>query len=85
MARWDLFPLCHQRTPSTIVVCFFPFYGYTCGIGHMEAPRLGIKLELQLLAYATAAVMQALSQHHIAEVHACRGTCISLSLLLIAV
>ena len=31
--------------------------------GHMEAPRLGVKSELQLLAYTTATAMQDPSRH----------------------
>ena len=34
---------------------------------HMEVPRLGLKLELQLLAYTTATAAQDLSRFH--ELH----------------
>ena len=34
---------------------------------HMEVPRLGVKSELQLLAYTTATAMQDLS--HICDLH----------------
>ena len=33
---------------------FFSFYGHTCGIWMFPVPRLGVRLELQLPAYATA-------------------------------
>ena len=61
-----------------------PFLGYNpqfffffCFLGlhlwHMEVPRLGIKLDLQLLAYATATAMQGLSHvynlHHSSQQH----------------
>ena len=41
------------------------FYFFSCFLGphlqHMEVPRLGLELELQLLAYTTAPAMQDLS------------------------
>ena len=42
-------------------VCFFFFFFFfSCFLGphlwHMEVPRLGVELELQLLAYTTAIV-----------------------------
>ena len=39
---------------------FFAFLGLRSQ--HMEVPRLGVELELQLLAYTTAAAMQGLSR-----------------------
>ena len=39
--------------------CFFLFLGLH--LQHMEVPRLGVKLELQLLAYTTATAMSNLS------------------------
>ena len=41
------------------VVIFFFFKGHRCG--HMKISRLGVKSELQLLAYATATAMPDLS------------------------
>ena len=38
------------------IFCFLGLH-----LWHMEVPRLGVKLELQLLAYATATAMQDLS------------------------
>ena len=43
---------------------FFLFRAY---LRHMEIPRLGVKLELQLLVYTTAAAMPDLS--HICNLH----------------
>ena len=40
---------------------------------HMEAPRLGVKLELQLLAYSTATAMWDLS--HICDLHCSLQQC----------
>ena len=40
-------------------VCLFCFLGLY--LWHVEVPRLGVKLELQLLAYTTATAMQDLS------------------------
>ena len=48
-----------------LFVCLFCFLGLH--LWHMEVPRLGIKLELQLLAYAAAAATWDLS--HIYGLH----------------
>ena len=40
---------------------------YYCYYWHMEVPRLGVKLELQLLAYATATAIQDLC--HVCSLH----------------
>ena len=46
---------------------------------HMEIPRLGVELELQLLAYTTATVMQDLSQ--VCDLHHSSWQCRILNLL----
>ena len=45
-----------------IIFCFLGLHPQ-----HMEVPRLEVKTELQLLAYATATAMQDLS--HICDLH----------------
>ena len=51
---------------SFFLFSFFLFQGHTCE--HMEVPRLGVKLELQLPAYTTATATPGLSRicdlHH---------------------
>ena len=46
---------------STIGFLFFIFVFSGPHLWHMEVPRLGSELELQLLAYTTATAMQDLS------------------------
>ena len=54
-----------------------PFFFFFCFLGlhvwHVEVPRLGFELELQLLAYTTATAMQDLGQicnlHHRSQQH----------------
>ena len=46
---------------------FFFFYLFRATPWHMEIPRLGVNLELQLPAYTTATATQVLS--HICELH----------------
>ena len=61
-----LIPLCHTRLLFFVCVGFFCFLGPH--LWHMEVPRLGLKSELQLLAYATATATSDLSRvcdlHH---------------------
>ena len=42
--------------------CFFFFCFFVLYLGHMRVPRLGVNLELQLLAYTTATATRDLSQ-----------------------
>ena len=46
---------------------FFVFCLFLLQVQHVEVPRLGVKLELQLLAYTTTAVTPDLS--HICDLH----------------
>ena len=46
---------------GVVIFIFLSFWGRGAHPQHMEVPRLGVKLELQLLAYSTARVMQDLS------------------------
>ena len=46
---------------------FFLFFGGRAHLQHMEVPRQGVELELQLLAYATATAMPDLS--HVCNLH----------------
>ena len=39
---------------SYFIIFFLVFLGSHSALFHMEVPRLGVKLELKLLAYATA-------------------------------
>ena len=54
----------HLFVPSAKILCkreilfFFFFFFLGPHLWHMEVPKLGVKLELQLLAYATATEMQ---------------------------
>ena len=41
---------------------YFIFFFLGLPLGHMEIPGLGVELEMQLLAYATATAMQDLSR-----------------------
>ena len=43
--------------PFKVVFCFSFFFGGGPHLRHMEVPRLGVELELYLLAYATATAM----------------------------
>ena len=55
-----------MKTILLFIILFFCFLGLHPQ--HMEVPRLGVQLELQLLAYSTAIAMQDLSRvcdlHH---------------------
>ena len=46
---------------------FFYFLLFRAARGHTEVPRLGVELELQLLAYTTATAMP--DPSHICELH----------------
>ena len=54
-----------ERDFFAVVIVLFCFLGLHQT--HMEVPRLGVKLELQLLAYTTATAMQNLS--HFCKLH----------------
>ena len=51
---------CLQPTPQLTFFLFYFFFFHFLGLHpwHMEVPRLGIELELQLPAYTTAIAMQ---------------------------
>ena len=51
-----IFPISCTQQPFICLFCFLGLH-----LGHMEFPRLGIELELQLLVYASATAMQDLS------------------------
>ena len=57
--HWILNLLHHKQTLD--MIHFFSFLAFLLVSGlhlqHMEVPRLGVKLELQLLAYTTAIAM----------------------------
>ena len=67
--------------PLTLAVRFFFFFFGFLGLHmwHMEDPRLGVKLELQLLPYTTATAMPDLS--HICDLHNSSWQCQILNLL----
>ena len=52
---------------DSMYVCLFVFLGPH--LGHMEIPRLGVLLELQLLAYATAIEPQLWPTHYSLQQH----------------
>ena len=45
---------CRLRAPKSF---FFFFFLFRTAPQHMEVPRIGVELKLQLLAYATATAM----------------------------
>ena len=53
------------KNPSCFFVCLFVFLGLY--LRHMEVPRLGVKLDLQLPVYTTATATRDLS--HICDLH----------------
>ena len=55
------------------ITCGILFIFLRLPLQHMEVPKLGVKLELQLLAYTTATVMQDLS--HICDLHCSLWQC----------
>ena len=64
--HWILNLLHHKQTLD--MIHFFSFLAFLLVSGlhlqHMEVPRLGVKLELQLLAYTTAIAMRGPSHIH---------------------
>ena len=54
---------------SVYLVIFFFFFFFFLGLylWHMEIPRLGVELELQLLAYTTAMAMP--DPSHVCDLH----------------
>ena len=53
-------PRSSHHKEKNVLFCFFLFF-LGPQLQHMEFPRLGVELELQLLAYTTATAMQDLS------------------------
>ena len=51
--RWTSFP-CLSKPSQIVFVCLFVFCFLGLHLWHMEVPRLGVKMELHLPAYATA-------------------------------
>ena len=60
---WNTFPHSHYLF-FCLFVCFAFLGPY---LWHIEVPRLGLELELQLPAYTTAMTMQAMS--HVCDLH----------------
>ena len=56
LRRTELPSGCQEKALFFFLFFFFVFLGLN--LWHMEIPRLGIKSELQLLAYTTATAMQ---------------------------
>jgi len=65
LSRWHPF----ITEPIKLRMFFFSFFFFFLGPhpGHMEVPRLGVKSELQLLAYTTATATQ--NPSHICNLH----------------
>ena len=61
-------------------IFFFPFFFLGLYPWHMEVPRLGVKLELQLLAYTTVTAMLDLS--HVFDLHHSSQQCYILNPLI---
>ena len=55
------------KTPAGILFYFVFFWLFRATSQHMDVPRLGVELELQLLAYATATATWDLS--HVCDLH----------------
>ena len=53
-ASWVFNPLSHNRNSYSNKILFYFFVFLRLHPWHMEVPRLGVKLELQLLAYTAA-------------------------------
>ena len=67
-----------RHTPSLQVTQFlFLFFFLGLHLWHVEVPRLGVKSELQMLAYATATAMQDLS--HVCDLHQSSQQCLILN------
>ena len=59
---------------GSIFLAFFSFFFFGFlgpYLWHMEVPRLGVELELQVLAYTTATAMG--DPSHICDLHTARG------------
>ena len=61
---WHFFPMCKYLYPNFLVFGFLGLHPQ-----HMEVPRLGVKLDLQLLAYTTATATAACDLNHICDLH----------------
>ena len=60
-----MFPIgasCFETTHASSYYYYFIFLGLEPYLQHVEVPRLGVELELQLLAYTTATARQDLSR-----------------------
>ena len=65
----NLNPLSHNG--NSFICIFFNFFGLQ--VQHMEIPRLGVKLKLQLPVYTTAAAMQ--DPSHVFDLCHCSRQC----------
>ena len=80
--KWDFFFMEFRNIETQIIfVCvfFFSFFFLGSYSWHMEVPRLGVKLELQLPAYSMATAMPDLSL--ICDLHHSLQQCVILNSL----